>query len=144
MKSVSSARSGRSVRSVLFAAAWLVAATAAPARDKPDLGHYELGKARAVKVLYAGVPDTPRAQVFLEFLKQNFDAVASIDVEKLSKEAAAPYDVVVCDGRRLYPMDMKGGLQIPKCALGPDFTKPIVMIASMGGSVQHHTKIGWL
>jgi hypothetical protein len=105
---------------------------------------YDLGDAKHLKVLYAGVPDTPRAKAFVEFLKANFENVGELDVTQLSKESAAPYDVVVCDGKRLYPMDPKTGTDQVKLLLGRDFTKPIVMIASMGGSVQNHTKIGWL
>lgn len=105
---------------------------------------YDLGDAKHLKVLYAGVPDTPRAKAFVDFLEANFENVGELDVTQLSKATAAPWDVVVCDGRRLYPMDPeKPSLNIPKCDLGQDFTKPIVMIGSMVG-VQHHTKIGWL
>ena len=106
---------------------------------------YDLGPAKHLKILYAGVPDSPRAKSFVEFLKANFESVGELDVTKLSKETAAPYDVVVCDGKRLYPMDdQHPSIDQAKCALPPDFTKPIVMIASMAGTVQHFTKIGWL
>jgi hypothetical protein len=106
---------------------------------------YDLGDAKHLKVLYAGVPETPRAKAFVDFLKANFDSVGELDVTKLSKASAEPFDVVVCDGNRLYPMDpKKPSLNQAKCDLGADFTKPIVMIASMGGTVQNHTKIGWL
>ena len=113
----------------------------APARAQSA---YDLGDAKHLKVLYAGVPDTPRAKAFVDFLKANFEKVDELDVTKLSKQTAAPYDVVVCDGKRLYPMDPeKPSLNQAKCELGPDFTKPIVMIGSMV-NVQSHTKIGWL
>jgi hypothetical protein len=116
---------------------------AAPAATAPAV--YDLGAAKHLKVLYAGIPDSPRAKSFMEFLQANFEKVELQDVEKLTKESAAPFDVVVCDGRRLYPMDDKNpSLNRPNCALLPDFTKPIVMIASMAGTVQHFTKIGWL
>ena len=106
---------------------------------------YDLGDFKHLKVLYAGVPETSRARVFMEFLKANFDEVGELDVAKLSMATAAPYDVVVCDGKRLYPMDpQQPSIHQAKGALGPDFTRPIVMIASMGGTVQHFTKIDWL
>jgi hypothetical protein len=106
---------------------------------------YDLGAAKHLKILYAGVPGSPRAKSFMEFLQANFEKVELQDVERLTKESAAPFDVVVCDGKRLYPMDdQHPSIDQAKCALPPDFTKPIVMIASMGGTVQHHTKIGWL
>ena len=105
---------------------------------------YDLGDAKHLKVLYAGVPDTPRAKAFVEFLKANFEKVGELDVTQLSMATAALWDVVVCEGKRLYPMDPeKPSLNQAKCDLGADFTKPIVMIASMVG-VQNHTKIGWL
>ena len=124
-------------------AAALAQATPATSAPVPAPSAYDLGDAKHLKVLYAGVPDTPRAKAFVDFLKANFENVGELDVAKLSRQTAAPWDVVVCDGRRLYPMDPKQSLNQPKCDLGPDFTKPIVMIASMVG-VQNHTKIGWL
>lgn len=128
------------MRATLLTAAWLLASGAAFGQ-----AIYDLGTAKHLKVLYAGVPDSPRAKNFLEFLKANFEKVELQDVEKLTKESAAPFDVVVCDGKRLYPMDPKTpSINQAKCALPPDFTKPIVMIASMAGTVQHFTKIGWL
>jgi hypothetical protein len=133
-------RSADITASLLAAAALLGSGPAATAQAA-----YDLGDAKHLKILYAGVPDTSRARVFTEFLKANFDAVEAIDVAKLSKESAAPFDVVVCDGKRLYPMDpKKPSLNQAQCSLGADFTKPIVMIASMAGTVQRHTKIGWL
>ena len=120
------------------------AARAQDAKDAATPAAYDLGDAKHLKVLYAGALDTPRAKSFVEFLKANFEKVGELDVTQLSKATAAPWDVVVCDGKRLYPMDpQKPSLDQAKCDLGQDFTKPIVMIASMVG-VQNHTKIGWL
>lgn len=129
----------------LFVFAALFAGAAAPAQTAAaPPSAYDLGDAKHLKVLYAGVPDTPRAKAFVDFLKANFENVGELDVTKLTKATAAPWDVVVCDGKRLYPMDPKSpSAAQPKCDLGPDFTKPIVMIASMVG-VQNHTKLGWL
>jgi hypothetical protein len=119
-------------------------AQSTPAPDAPAAPTYDLGDAKHLKVLYAGVPDTPRAKAFVDFLKANFEKVGELDVAQLSQQTAAPWDVVVCDGRRLYPMDpQKPSINQAKCNLGPEFTKPIVMIASMV-SVQNHTKLGWL
>jgi len=128
-------RNGTIAHLVVLAASLM----SAPARAQAS---YDLGDAKHLKVLYAGVPDTPRAKAFVEFLKANFEKVGELDVTQLSKATAAPWDVVVCDGKRLYPMD-KPSLNQAKCDLGQDFTKPIVMIGSMVG-VQNHTKIGWL
>ena len=106
---------------------------------------HDLGPAAECKVLYAGVPGTPRAEEFQRFLEDHFATVKVIDVEKLSMATAADFDVVVCDGKRIYPMDPESpSLDLPHIDLRSDFTKPIVMIGAMGGSVQHHTKIDWL
>ncbi len=59
--------------------------------------------------------------------------------------AAASFDVVVCDGKRLYPMDAQNpSIDQADCKRGPEFRKPIVMLGAMAGGVQHHTKLDWL
>lgn len=127
------------MRAAFLTLGWAIAATAAFGQAS-----YDLGPAKETKVLYAGVLDTPRARVFTEFLKANFTHVETLDVTALNAAAAQPFDVVVCDGKRVYPMKPADGLNLPQCSLGPDFSKPIVMIGAMGGTVQHHTKIDWL
>ncbi len=143
-------RLGRIASLFVFAASLAGAAAFAQSTPEPSapaappVPAYDLGDAKHVKVLYAGVPGSPRAKAFVDFLKANFDSVGVLDVSTLSKQTAAPWDVVVCDGKRLYPMDPeKPSINQAKCDIGPDFTKPIVMIASMVG-VQNHTKLGWL
>jgi len=126
---------------VVVAAAAIAGTGAAPAAD----GGGELGDARALRILYAGVPGDARETAFVEFLREHFESVGSIAVEKLSTATAAGYDVVVADGNRLYPMDPKNpSIDLKSTSLGPDFTRPIVMISAQGGTIQHHTKIDWL
>ena len=128
------------LRSVAFAALPLAPQEPAPAGAVEPLGSH-----RALKVLYAGVPDTPRFAAFSAFLAAHFDGFAAQDVTKLDATTAAPFDVVVCDGKRLYPMDPQNpSLDQADCALPADFSKPIVMLGAMGGHVQHHTKLDWL
>ena len=112
----------------------------------PALGDaFPLGEHRALKVLYAGVEGTPRFDAFTEFLRAQFDGFAAIDATKLDAAAAAPFDVVVVDGKRLYPMDpQKPSIDQVECSLPVDFSKPIVMLGAMGGHVQRHTKLDWL
>ena len=110
----------------------------APAAPRPDEANR-----LDLAVLYAGPVDTPRAATFVEFLKQHFTRVEALDVTKLSMMTAAPYDVVVADGKRQYPMD-KPSLDLPTAKLGPEFTKPVVMISAQAGTIQHHTKLDWL
>lgn len=118
---------------------------AAAASSASAVEVFPLGSHRALKVLYAGVPDTPRFAAFSAFLGAHFDGFAAQDVTKLDAVAAEPFDVVVCDGKRLYPMDAQNpSIDQAECKLGPDFRKPIVMLGAMGGSVQHHTKLDWL
>lgn len=128
---------------------WLAASMLFVAQDKEPAAvaapaEFELGAERKLAVLYAGVLETPRAQSFVEFLQANFDRVGALDVTKLSMATAAGYDVVVADGNRVYPMDPQKGLGLPKIVLGPDFTRPIVMLSALAGQMQTHTKIGWL
>jgi hypothetical protein len=132
-----------------FVIACMIAGLAAIASASKALadGGYDLGEAKHLKILYAGVPELERGKAFLAFLRENFAKVDAIGIEELDVKKAAPYDVVVADWKRLYG---PGGIQetnridSPKLALGVDFGKPIVMLASVGGSIQHHTKIGWL
>ncbi len=132
------------LRSVAFAALPL-APQAPPAPNDAAVELFPLGPHRALKVLYAGVPDTPRFAAFSAFLAAHFDGFAAQDVTKLDAAAAAPFDVVVCDGKRLYPMDAQSpSIDQAECQLGPDFGKPVVMLGAMGGSVQGHTKLDWL
>lgn len=95
-------------------------------------------------MLYAGGAKTPRFDAFAEFLRGQFDGFLAIDVSKLNVAAAAPFDVVVVDGKRLYPMDKeKPSIDQAPCSLAAEFGKPIVMIGAMGGYVQRHTKLDW-
>jgi hypothetical protein len=125
-------------------AALAMAFAAGVAVGAPEDGAPDLGAAKQLKVLYAGALDSERAGSFLEFLRGSFATVGSIDIEKLSMEAAQPFDVVIADGNRLYPMDAESPLQTPKLSLDPEFTRPIVMISAVAGSIQHHTKLDWL
>src|SRR5262245_33591818 len=100
---------------------------------------------KQLKILYAGVPELERGKAFVAFLRENFTTVDAIGIDQLDVKSAAPYDVVVADWKRLYGpggIDETNRIDSPKLALGVDFNKPILMIASVGGSIQHHTKIG--
>lgn len=127
-------------------AGWMVAATVALAQAAgPPPPPYPLGEHRALKVLYAGVAGTPRYEAFAAFLLAQFDGGHAIDVAKLDVAAAAAFDVVVIDGKRLYPMDPDApSLDQAHCSVGADWSKPTVMLGAMGGQVQRHTKLDWL
>jgi len=105
---------------------------------------HDLGEAKQLKVLYAGPSGTEREKAFVTFLREHFTTVAVIDIEMLSVDTAKQHDVVIADGKRLYPMDEKRQLATPRVKIGADFTKPIIMISAVGGTIQKHTKIEWL
>ncbi|TAH37394.1 MAG: hypothetical protein EYC70_10520 [Planctomycetota bacterium] len=102
-----------------------------------------LGAAKDFVILYAGDPATERAKAFTQFLQSSFRKVDTIELKDLSQQSAAPYDVVVADWHRMYGEE-EMQIDIPHVELDPGFSKPIVMIGAVGGSIQHHTKIGWL
>lgn len=95
-----------------------------------------------LKVLYAGKPDSPRMKEFVEFLEKHFAKVGTHDLETSFTDAAKEYDVVVIDWPPVYPRDANGKidtskmeLSMPKPAIDPKISKPIVMIGAAGGTV---------
>lgn len=102
---------------------------------------YDLGPAKKLRVMYAGATDLDRGQAFLGLLRAGFSQVDAIDLKSLNASAAASYDVVVADWKRRWGPD---GVIIdydwPELHLGFEFTKPVVLIASGGRSIQQHTK----
>lgn len=128
------------LRLSLLLALLVLTPAASPVRPSPQ---DSLGEAAKFKILYAGKKGDPREKRFAAFLKERFDQVDTMDLEKLTAAAAAPYDVVVADWGRRYGRagDLERG---PKLQLGSDFSKPIVMIGAVGGEIQRHTKFDWL
>lgn len=104
----------------------------------------DLGPAKDLAILYAGAPETERAAHYLEFLRRNFRQVDAITLDRLSVPAAAAYDVVIADWKRQYGPGRDVELDFPKLELDASFTKPLIMIGAVGGSIQHHTKLDWL
>jgi len=80
----------------------------------------------------------------MEFLEPWFVRVDAISLEELDAKSAAPYDVVIADWKRQYKNGMpQDGVEAP-VALGASFTKPMIMLGAIAGSLQHHSKIDWL
>lgn len=128
----------------------LAISLAAPlAADAPPASE-DLGPAREYRILYAGPSGTDREQAFLDFLRGWFARVDAIDLKRLTPDAASDYDVVVADWKRRYSPDggfaSDDGSSFPsaRAGIGPEFTKPIVMIGAVAGEIQHHSKIDWL
>jgi hypothetical protein len=102
---------------------------------------------RATRVLYAGWPGGSREKAFEPFLKQWFDHVGVISLEKLTTAAAADWDVVIADwgsqyGNDGYPKrDSQSG---PKVSLGDDFTKPIIAMDYVSTALRGPYKLDWL
>lgn len=115
------------------------AAFAAPQSQVEDLG-----AAKELKILYAGAPESERAKHFLEFLEPWFAKVDGIALDALTREAAAPYDVVIADWKRLYGPEGFANENMPQAQLEAGFDRPIVMIGAVAGSIQRGSQLDWL
>jgi len=104
----------------------------------------EMGEARKFKILYAGQTGDDREDRFVKLLRERFDKVDSISLQKLSAEAANGYDVVVADWGRRYKGKGFSADKAPRAKLSPNFSRPIVMIGAVAGEIQHWSKINWL
>jgi hypothetical protein len=130
-------------RLVLPAIAGALSLAAAPAQDADAWAPH-----RTTRVLYAGWPGGAREQAFVPFLKQWFDRVGVISLEKLSVATAKDFDVVIADWGSQYGNDgypkREGALQMPSVAIGDDFTKPIVAMDYVSTALRGQHKLDWL
>ena len=103
---------------------------------------------RATAVLYAGWPGGSRERAFVPFLKQHFDQVGVIDLEKLSVATAKDFDVVIADWCSQYGNDgypkRENSLYSPKVKLGDDFTRPIIAMDYVSSRIRGEHKLDWL
>jgi hypothetical protein len=103
---------------------------------------------RALKVLYAGKQGGSREQAFATFLKQHFDASATIDLAQLSMATAKDYDVVIADWVSQYGNDgyekRENSLFSAPAKLGPEFTKPVIAMSYVGTQIRARYKLDWL
>ena len=102
-----------------------------------------LGPAKALKVLYAGAPGAERTAHFMEFLKPWFAQVDSVGLAQLNSRSAAAYDVVIADWKRQYKDGNPEDFDAP-AVLNAAFTKPVIMLGAVAGTIQRHSKIDWL
>lgn len=122
-----------------------------PAADSPVIESSRLGEAADWKILYAGSPGGSREKAFVEFLGEHFKVVEAMNLEKLTVETAAPYDVIVADWTSQYGNDGYGkgvndggALNMPKVKLPPSFSKPVIAIDYVAAKITRRTKLDWL
>jgi len=98
----------------------------------------------SLSVLYAGELGTPREQSFVAFLTARFTKVGKIAATDLIASKAEGYDVVVADGTTEMKDKRVSMSGCTRLDFPPEWTKPTILIASAGKSVEKTTKIGWL
>jgi hypothetical protein len=119
-------------------------AVALAALVAPQTPSEDLGPAKELRILYAGALGTERAARFIEFLTPWFAKVDGIALGELTSKAAAPYDVVIADWKRLYGPDGFTNGDMPRGTLEAGFDRPIVMIGAVAGSIQRESQLDWL
>ena len=103
---------------------------------------------RATRVLYAGWPGGSREKLFEAFLKQWFDKVGILDLEKLTMATAKDWDVVIADWCSQYGNDgyqkRENSLYSPKVGIDDGFTKPIIAMDYVSSALRNRHKLDWL
>ena len=97
-----------------------------------------------ISVLYAGEVGSGREKAFTDLLRARFEKVGTTTPADLLASKGAGYDVIVADGS----VDLVDQRLITKGCTKSDFpedwSRPTVLIASVGKAVEHTSKIGWL
>ena len=118
------------------------------ATQTPDADGKAWAEQRKTRVLYAGWSGGSREKAFEPFLKQWFDTVAVINLEKLSVATAKDYDVVIADWCSQYGNDgyakSEDSLFSPSVSLGSDFTKPVIAMDYVSSALRGRHKLDWL
>ena len=110
----------------------------------------EAARPIALRVLYAGNPESDRAADFEKLLKEHVAAVEIADYRKFEPAHADDFDVVIFDWSSTYPRDEDGKInwgkehrfsppQPPK--LTREFRRPAVLIGAAGGGLTHSLDI---
>lgn len=103
---------------------------------------------RATKVLYAGWPDGSREVAFRAFLERHFDHVEVMDLGRLTKAAAVPFDVVIADWASQYGKDgypgRDGSLLSAPVELPDDFDVPVIAMDYVSTNLRGRRKLDWL
>ncbi|MCA8941876.1 MAG: hypothetical protein KDB80_04885 [Planctomycetes bacterium] len=100
---------------------------------------------RATKVLYAG-PGGSRETAFAEFLGAWFDTVETMSLDALTRQRAAPFDIVIADwtsqfGNDGYAEPATGRVPV---TLDDDFTKPVIAMSYVAPRLRPNHKLEWL
>jgi len=89
----------------------------------------------SLSILYAGKPESARANDFARFLREHFTKVEVMDTAKFAPAQTAGYDVVILD----YDPASKDLGRVSKLKLPADYSKPTVLEgfcgARMGSSL---------
>jgi hypothetical protein len=130
--------SRRSWKIAALLALLAVAPAAQSAKEKDALG-----EAKKFKILLACKRGSDREQKFGQFLARYFAKVDPVNLEQLTPEIAAKYDVVIADWERRYAHGDFQDHKKPKVRLPEGFSKPVIMIGLVAGEIQRHTKISY-
>lgn len=103
----------------------------------------------ALKVLYAGNPDTERTEDFRQLLTRHFETVDVTHYGEFQSSDADGFDVVVFDWTSTYPRDEDGtinwdnmdGFASPPAPELQGFDRPAVLIGAAGGSISNRLNI---
>src|SRR5262245_24873209 len=103
---------------------------------------------RSTKMLYAGWAGGSRERAFVDFLKQWFDVVDVLPLEKLNETTVGDHDVVIADWCSQYGNDgypaRENSLYSPRVTLSERFTKPVIAIDYTSSSLWRNGKLDWL
>ena len=103
-----------------------------------------------LKVLYAGNPDSDRAEDFQQLLSQHFEAVEVMNYGDFRPDDADGFDVVIFDWTSTYPRDEDGTINWekengfsspPAPQLPSSFDRPAVLIGAAGGGICNRMNI---
>ncbi len=120
----------------LFLLALLIVAT-------PILGQSPSRKLD-LAVLYAGVPESPRAALWRSFLEDHGARVGAIVLSTLSKKTTKGFDVVIVDGPSPF---LHGAFEVPPLPeLDESYDRPTVLVGPVGGRaiLPLKIKLDWL
>jgi hypothetical protein len=108
-----------------MAFSWLTASAAEPSLA----AHPKI----ALRVIYFGHPQTPRAKDFVELLEQHFAKVGQGDLDTFGESDAAGYDVTILDYDELKVVNDR--IESPKKIVSRQYPHPTITIGATGALV---------
>ena len=82
----------------------------------------------ALRILYAGHPDSEREKDFVEFLSKHFEVVETGNLKAFTDSDAEGFDVTVFD----YDGD---GFKAPRPSISRNFSQPVVTVGVVGAFI---------